>query len=267
MTVLMAIGGNMRLDGEIAREFLCRSGGVDARLVVIPAASSRISGGTEFLQAWQEMGLKNPPIILPVHERNHSFEAEHIETIQKATGIFFTGGNQLRLTTVLAGTPLQKAILELFHRGTVVAGTSAGAAVMGGMMITGGKTTTGARFGTAQFAAGLGFYEGLLFDQHFYQRNRIGRLIYAVTLHPHLLGVGLDEDTAVILVDGCMTVIGKRVVTIIDGQDIMETNIDQVSSGAWFGVSQLRLHQLTDGCQFDIATRIATIQRQPLQPD
>ena len=134
-------------------------------------------------------------------------------------------------------------------------------------MITGGKTSTGARFGTAQFGAGLGFYENLLFDQHFYQRNRIGRLIYAVTLHPHLLGVGLDEDTAAILVDDRMTVIGKRVVTIIDGQDIMETNIDQVNSGAWFGVSQLRLHQLTDGCQFDINTRIATIQRQPLQPD
>ncbi len=267
MTVLMAIGGNMRLDGEIAREFVRRSGGSDARLVVIPAASSRSNGGTEFIQVWHDMGLKVPPVMLPVHERADSFETQHIGTIQQATGIFFTGGNQLRLTTVLAGTPLQEAILDVFRQGTVVAGTSAGAGVMGRIMISGGKTSTGARFGTAQFAEGLGFYESLLFDQHFYQRNRIGRLIYAVTLHPHLLGVGLDEDTAAILVDGRMTVIGKRVVTIIDGQDIMETNIDQVKIGAWFGVSRLRLHQLTDGCQFDIASRVATIQRLPLQPD
>jgi cyanophycinase len=267
MTVLMAIGGNMRLDGEIVREFFRRSGGSDARLVIIPSASSRLNGGAEFIQTWQDMGLNTPPLILPVHERVHSFESQHIAAIQQASGIFFTGGNQLRLTTVLAGTPLQKAIADVFRQGTVVAGTSAGAAVMGRIMISGGKTSTGARFGTAQFAEGFGFYENLLFDQHFYQRNRIGRLIYAVTLHPHLIGVGLDEDTAALLVDGCMTVIGKRVVTIIDGQDIMETNIDQVSSGAWFGVSQLRLHQLTEGCQFDIATRVASIHRQPLQPD
>ncbi len=267
MTVLMAVGGNMRLNGEIAREFLRRSGGPEARLVVIPAASSRLNGGLEFIEAWQEIGLNNQPVILPVHERVQSFDARHIDAIREATGIFFIGGNQLRLTTVLAGTPLQKAILEAFRQGTVVAGTSAGAAVMGRMMISIGKTSTGARFGTAQFAEGLGFYESLLFDQHFYQRNRIGRLIYAVTLHPHILGVGLDEDTAAILEKDRMTVIGKRAVTIIDGQDIVETNIDQVSSGAWFGVSRLRLHQLTDGCQFDITTRLATIQRQPLQAD
>ncbi len=264
MAVLMAIGGNMRLDGEIAKEFFRLCGGADAHLVVIPAATSRLNGGTEFIQAWQELGINDPPTILPVHERLQSFEDENIQAVKRASGIFFTGGNQLRLTTVLAGTPLLKAILEVFQQGTVVAGTSAGAAVMGRMMISGGKTSTGARFGTAQFAEGLGFYESILFDQHFYQRNRIGRLIYAVTLHPHLLGVGLDENTAVILVNDRMTVIGKRAVTIIDGQDILETNIDQVSSGAWFGVSQLRLHQLTDGCQFDIRTRTAMIQRQPL---
>jgi cyanophycinase len=267
MSVLMAIGGNMQLNGPIAWDFYQRCGGADARLVIIPAASSRINGGSEYLQAFKDLGLHEPPVLLPVRERLDSFNNGNLLPIQQASGIFFTGGNQLRLMTVLAGTPMMDCLFEAFQRGTIVAGTSAGAAVMGRVMISSGKTGSGARSGTAQFAEGLGFADNVLFDQHFYQRNRIGRLVYAITIHPQLLGIGIDEDTAALIEDERLTVIGKRVVTIIDGADIMESNIDQVSNGAWFGVSSLRLHQLTAGCEFNLKTRKALIKRNPLQND
>lgn len=267
MSVLMAIGGNMRLDGSISHEFFERCGGPEARLVILPTASSRQDGGKEFADAWQAMGVRCAPVVLPIRDRGQAFQPDHFHALRQASGIFFTGGNQLRLSTVLSGSPLLLEIRAAFQAGVVLAGTSAGAAVMGRIMISGGTMSSGARFGSAHFAEGFGFYEDLLFDQHFYQRHRMGRLIYGITLHPRLLGVGLDEDTGTILSDQKLTVIGKRAVTIIDGQGIVETNIDQVSSGNWFSVSGLRVHQLTNGCQFDLQTRSATIFRQPMQPE
>lgn len=267
MTVLMAIGGNLQLNGSIMASFVQRSGGAEARLVIFPTASARQSGGTEYLNALQELGLKYPPIILPVRERMQAFDTNHLDPLKQASGIFFTGGDQLRLTTVLAGTPLLEGVRAAFRGGAVVAGTSAGAAMMGRMMISGGRSGSGARSGAAQFTEALGFIDNILFDQHFHQRNRIGRLIYAISIHPHLLGIGLDEDTATVIEDDHLTVIGNRTVTILDGREITESNVDQVSNGAWVSVSCLRLHQLTQGCQFDLNKRTATIYRKPLQPD
>jgi len=267
MTVLMAIGGNMQLTGRIMQEFYQRSGGAQARVIIFPTASSRISGGEEYHNALQELGICVPPEILPVRERSQAYAAALQEQVKNASGIFFTGGDQVRLTMVLAGTPLLAAVWTAFERGVVVAGTSAGAAMMGQMMITGGRSGGGARGGSARLAEGFGFIRQVLIDQHFHQRNRLGRLMYAIALQPHLLGVGVDEDTAAVFENDEFQVIGTHAVSVLDGQDILESNIDQAATGKWLSISALRFHQLAPGCHFNLNTRTAVINRSPLEAD
>ncbi len=149
----------------------------------------------------------------------------------------------------------------------VVAGTSAGAAAFGKVMIFKGRSGPAARAGTAQFGEGFGFVDQVIFDQHFHQRNRLGRLIFGVTVHPGSIGVGIDENTAVVIEGDVFTVIGKNAVTVIDGRTITESNIDQVKNGDLYAVSHLRLTQLTAGSRYDLASRSAMIQRTPLQSE
>jgi cyanophycinase len=267
MTVLMAIGGNMQLTGSIMQEFYQRSGGPAARVVIFPTASSRISGGEEYHRALLEMGIRAAPEILPVRERSQAYDTVLQEQVKIASGIFFAGGDQVRLTTVLAGTPLLATVRAAFERGVVVAGTSAGAAMMGQMMITGGRSGGGARGGSARLAEGFGFVSRVLIDQHFHQRNRLGRLMFAIALQPHLLGVGVDEDTAAVFENDQFQVIGSHAVTVLDGQDMLESTIDQAGTGAWLSISALRFHQLAPGCRFNLNTRTAVINRSPLEAD
>jgi cyanophycinase len=264
MTVLIAIGGNLKMDGSIMDQILQRSGGENARLVVFPTASNRLNGGEEYIEAWQKMRLGTSAVLLPVRERAQAFESQYIDAVQNATCIFFAGGDQIRITTVFAGTPLVEAVRNVYERGTVVVGTSAGAAMLGRVMITGGRSGSGARAGMAQFAEGLDFEKRILFDQHFHQRSRIGRFMFALAIHPHLIGVGIDEDTAAIISGDCLEVIGSQTVTILDGQGLRESNIDQISGTDWLSFSHLRIHQLTTGCRFDLQTRTAQIYRKPL---
>ncbi len=267
MTVLMAIGGNVQLTGAVMTEFYQRSGGAEAQIVVFPTASNRMHGGNEYEQALNELGIRTPATVLPVRERLQAFDRTLQEQVLSASGIFFVGGDQVRLSMVLAGTPLLKAVHTAFENGAVLAGTSAGAAMMGQMMITSGRSGSGARGGAAQLAEGFGFTRDVLIDQHFHQRNRLGRLLFAISLHPHLLGLGVDEDTAAVFVGDQIHVIGTHAVTIVDGQDLVESNMDQTASGAWLSFSSVRLHQLAAGCQFNVGTRTAVIYRNPLLPD
>lgn len=258
---IMAIGGNIRLDGPILETFYQLSGGPDAHIAILPTASDRPESGTEFARRLDELGLRpaRSAWVLPVHARQDASVPEFIECIREATGIFITGGNQVRLAAVLGGTALHRELLAAHQRGVVIAGSSAGSAALGAMMITIGRGGLYARQRMAQFAPGLGIIANVIFDQHFRQRKRLGRLIYAVASNPGFLGIGIDEDTAAVLQGERLSVLGSSAVTIVDGSAITESDVAEAASSQVIAISGVRLHVLTHGCTFDLSTRSARI--------
>ena len=174
----------------------------------------------------------------------------------ESTGIFFTGGDQLRITSILGGTRFFTSLHEAYKNGTVIAGTSAGASAMSGTMIIQGNDNDPARKCTLKMAPGLGLLEGALIDQHFHQRGRIGRLLCGVAENPHILGIGLDEDTAVrVYPDAHIEVIGSNSVTIIDGRNIKSSNVSELKPDENLAIANVTLHVLPAGYGFDMADR------------
>lgn len=257
---LMAIGGAMNLKKPlILQEFYRRAGERQANLVILPTASSNPDAGRELAEIFGSLGLQQPAQILPLRERSDAFRPEFGVAIRQATGIFFTGGNQVRLSVSLGGTLLAEALHAAFSQGAVIAGTSAGAAILSAVMLAFGKGGPTPRQGIAQFILGLGFTDRVIFDQHFRQRDRLGRLLYAVSNNPGLLGVGVDENTAAILEKDTLYVVGENAVTIVDGQGIQATDVAEITGRKPIAVSGILLHILTHGCQFDLNTRQALI--------
>jgi cyanophycinase len=187
--------------------------------------------------------------------RQEANDEDFTEVLADATGVFLTGGNQLRLSSVVAGTVLGRAIAAANHRGAVVAGTSAGASAASTHMMAFGASGETPKNRMAQMAAGLGLLQNVIIDQHFEQRTRIGRMIAVVAQSPSLLGIGVDEDTAAIVyADQTMEVIGRGVVTIVDGSD-MVTNSYIAKGYKPMLVSGVVLHSLPAGARFDMAAR------------
>lgn len=181
---------------------------------------------------------------------------ETLELIREVTAIFFTGGDQGRIVTMLGGTELARTIRRAHRNGAVVAGTSAGASVLCDHMIAQGRKGYAPRRELVMLAPGLGLSRKLVIDQHFAQRHRIGRLFSAVAMNPFLIGVGIDEDTAIVLkADKKMDVIGRGTVTVIDGSKIQHTDIHEVSRAQPAALLGLSVHVLTAGCGYDIDHR------------
>jgi cyanophycinase len=261
MTTLMAIGG--AVDDEesaIFAEFVRRAGGSKARIVILPQASSLKGTGKEYARVFQHLSPKSTPVALEFRERKLADKKQHLDSLRKATGIFIAGGTQMRLTSLFGGTDFEQELLAAFRRGAVVAGTSAGTAVMSKVMIAYGKGGATPREGLARFSPGLGFTDKIIFDQHFRQRDRLGRLAYAISMHPGLLGVGVDENTCAIVEDDQrISVCGKNAVTIVDGKDMVSSNVAEAEGSRPVAVSGLKIHVLTEGCSFDVKKREATI--------
>jgi cyanophycinase len=256
---LMAIGGALSLEGDVLRSFLERSGGRAARVVILPTASGLPAAGEEYRAALKNLGMRQEAQILPVRQRTDASRPEIVEAVRSATGIFITGGNQVRLTVFLSGTPVHHALLEGYRTGVMVAGTSAGAAALAELMIAYGKNGNQPRQGQAQLLPGLGFLPGILFDQHFRQRARLGRLMMAMAANPALLGIGVDEDTAALIVGNLLKVVGRNAVTILDGAEMLSSNISEAPLRSLIALSGIRYHLLTAGCTFDLAQRAAQI--------
>ena len=172
-----------------------------------------------------------------------------------AKTIFFTGGDQLRITTKLGGTPIADAIFAIYKNGGTVAGTSAGASVMGKTMLVGGENTESHKVGNWMMAPGLGFVEEMLVDQHFAQRGRIGRLLGAVALNPGILGIGIDEDTAIVIEGDSFKVIGSNAVYVVDGHNVSYTNICEAAADRTMSMHDVRLHILAEKETFHIHER------------
>jgi cyanophycinase len=263
MTTLMAIGGAVDFEEPIIfEEFIKRAGGSKATIVVLPQASSLAETGDEYSKTFHNLGLKKKPVALEFRDRADADKKSHLDALRKATGIFIAGGTQMRLTSLMGGTRFEAELLAAYERGAVIAGTSAGTAVQSKIMVAYGRGGATPREKIAQFSPGFGFTHRIIFDQHFRQRDRLGRLAYAISMHPGALGVGVDENTAAIVEDDLkITVCGKSAITIVDGKNMKATNVAEVTNSRPVAVSGLVIHVLTAGCSFDMRSRTAVIPR------
>jgi len=257
---LLVIGGAEDKLGKrtVLREFIERAGGVDARIAIVPTASSL---GPEIIEVYSalftRLGAGEVYGVRP-EDRSQASDMAVVHEVERATGIFMTGGNQLKLSTVIAGTAFGRAIVDARHRGVTIAGTSAGASIQSSHMVAFGPGGSTPKQRMTQVAAGLGLVENCVIDQHFAQRNRYGRLLMIVSQSPQLLGMGVDEDTAAIIsrIDGSdiLRVVGRGSVTLMDGTH-MVTNSHEAREHRPILASGVVLHVLPAGSVFDLTAR------------
>lgn len=253
---LMAIGGaEDKLDDKvILSAFAHLAGGKKARIAIVPTASSIESAGIRYKAIFLGMGVEQAELVY-ISDRYGANMEESVRELEQATGIFLTGGNQVRLSVMMGGTRFQDAVKKRHEEGAVVAGTSAGASILSAHMVAGGARGAVPKQRMAQMVAGFGLINNVIIDQHFRQRDRIGRLLALVATNPGLLGIGVDEDTAAIFhSDSTVEVIGRHSVTIVDGSE-MFSDIFQVKGHGEVTVSNAKLHVLPAGRKFNLDTR------------
>lgn len=256
---LVIIGGAEDKEGErvILKRFLAEAGGDDAQLVVLTSATQEPeTAGATYQAVFGELGAGSIT-ALDVASRAAANEREVVNALRKATGVFFTGGDQLRVSSIIGGTPVARALAECYRRGVVIAGTSAGASAMSEVMIVGGPGEEAPKRGLLHLAPGLGLLREVVVDQHFAQRGRIGRLLAAVAQHPGVLGLGLDEDTAVFVApDATLEVVGSGAATMVDGQHLHFTNVSEQAPTEPLALAGVMLHVLPQGYRFDLKNRL-----------
>jgi cyanophycinase len=254
---VMLIGGaeDKVRDMVILSRLATFAGGSDGHVVVVATASSLGEVANErYRELFGGLGVGRVTGLRP-EERSEAEDPELAAALNDATAVFLTGGNQLRLSSVVAGTRLADAIHRAHDRGAVLAGTSAGASAMAAHMMAFGRAGETPKQRMAQLAAGLGILQGVVIDQHFEQRGRFGRLLAVVAQSPSLLGIGLDEDTsAIVYADRSMEVVGKGAVTVIDGSRV-QTDAHQAKGHRPIMVSGAVVHSLPGGAWFDLRGR------------
>jgi cyanophycinase len=262
---VMVIGGaeDKLRDKVVLSRFVHLAGGPQGHIAVLSTASSLGDIATElYRETFGRLGVMRVTGLRP-ETREQANDPLLAEMLKDVTGIFLTGGNQLKLSAVIGGTKLGEAILDAHARGVVVAGTSAGASAAATHMMAFGSSGATPKHRMAQVAVGLGLLVNVVIDQHFEQRTRLGRLLAMVAQSPSLIGIGLDEDTAALFYpDDTLEVIGRGSVTIIDGSEIM-TDAHQTVGHKPMMVSGIRLHTLPAGYRFDLAQRRLLIDREP----
>ena len=242
----------------ILKHFVALSGGTDARIAVIPTASSL---GREVVEVYDALftkyGAARVDAVRP-ETRDEAHDQVLVKVLDEASGVFMTGGNQLKLSGAICGTPVGDAIWRAHERGAVIAGTSAGASIQSSHMVAFGVGGSTPKQRMTQVAAGLGLVDTTVIDQHFDQRNRYGRLLMIVAQSPQLLGIGVDEDTCGLVedIDGeaVMRVMGRGAVTVFDGAR-MVTNAHEAKRSAPMLASGVLFHVLPEGAAFNLDTR------------
>jgi cyanophycinase len=268
---LMAIGGAEDKLGKrtVLKTFVESAGGANAKIAVIPTASSLGPEVVEVYEAlFRRLGAREVVAARP-ETRDEANDPSVVARLDDVTGIFMTGGNQLKLSAVVTGTDLGEAIRAAHIRGATVAGTSAGASIQSSHMVAFGPGGAIPKQRMTQLAAGLGLVRDCVIDQHFGQRNRYGRLLMLVAQSPGLLGIGIDEDTAAVITeeDGSETlrVIGRGVVTILDGRNVI-SNAHEARHTAPLLASGVVLHVLPAGSVFNLTEKSLIRQTMVVDP-
>ena len=253
---LVLIGGGDK-PPEVMRKFIELAGGKDAPIVVIPTASSEPDAASYYEKLFrEEYGCTNA-VSLDIRKKADAGRADWAALARKARGIFFGGGDQIRITNALLGTPVGDAIAAAFADGAVVGGTSAGTACQSEVMLTGEGDFSQVRTRSVETWKGLGFLPaGVVVDQHFIRRQRENRLLSVILENPDLLGVGVDEETAIwVRPDGTFQVLGKSGVLVFDAKGAPVSHHPRDSGQDLLGVHDLKLHLLLPGETYDLLTR------------
>jgi cyanophycinase len=255
---LVIIGGAEDKYGEsrILEEVVEMIGGEDARVGIFTTATQHPEEvGEDYRDVFLRLGVRETEIF-NINTRDEANLEENVHRIGDVDGFFFTGGDQLRITSILGGTKVSEALHHSFNRGTAVIGTSAGASVMSSTMIVEGNDNDAARKCTLKMAPGLSFLDGVIIDQHFDQRGRLGRLMCGVAENPGILGIGIDEDTAIrVYPEEYFEVLGNNAVTVIDGRSIKSTNVSELNPDEILAITNASLHILSKGYGFDFRKR------------
>jgi cyanophycinase len=260
---LLIIGGAEDKEGDckILREFLRCAGGTKARIVVMTAATS-LPGevGDNYIRVFDRLGAEDVRVV-DTQKPEDADNPDYLEAIEQATGIFFTGGEQARIISCLKDTKLDTAMHKRYSEGAIIGGTSAGAAMMPDMMIIEGDSETHPRVDVVAMGPGMGFLPGIVIDQHFAQRGRLGRLVAALLLQPAVLGFGIDENTAILVSADEFEVIGQGAVTVIDESEKLHDNMEGLLKDEALAICGVKLHILPHGYRFNLKTRQPVLDR------
>ena len=253
---LVIIGGAEDRDGEclVLREFLRLAGGMKAHIAVMTAATRMPKEvGDDYIRIFERLGAASVETVHTEHPEDSERE-DNIEVVKHATGIFFTGGDQSRIVDFIQGTPLDKVLHQRHAEGAVIGGTSAGAAMMPDVMILGGASVSHPSMDAVSMGPGMGFLPGIVIDQHFAQRGRLGRLLAALLSQPALLGLGIDEDTAIVVHGDEVEVIGQGAITVVDESTATHNNLKGLLKDEAIALCGVNLHILPKGYRFNIRT-------------
>jgi len=218
--------------------------------------------GEEYIKAFGQLNVTHVN-VLHIKSREDAANKEYLERIRKADVVMFSGGDQLRLTAIFGGTEFLQILKKRYlHENFVIAGTSAGAAAASTHMIYRGQSNEALIKGEVQITAGLGFVDSVIVDTHFVQRGRIGRLMYAVATNPGILGIGLGEDAGLLITEGnCMEAIGSGLIILVDGRNIVATNIYDVEIGSPVSIENLKVHVMSIFDKYDLAQHRLLIKK------
>lgn len=255
---LIIIGGAEDKENrcEILNKVVEMSGGTQSKIVIMTTATEHPDEvGNLYRGIFKKIGVQNVEAV-NINLRRDASDDEYVRLINECSCIFFTGGDQLRITSLLGGTAAYEALHDAYSRGALIVGTSAGASAMSSNMIVEGVDDDAPKYCTLKMAPGLGILNEVIIDQHFAQRGRIGRLLVAVAQNPYMLGVGIDEDTAIIVKGDAFNVIGSQTVTVVDGMHLSYSNVSELKPEEPLALTDIKLHILPKGYGFNLTSRI-----------
>jgi cyanophycinase len=266
---LIIIGGaeDKKNDKTILKEFVRMAGGDKAHIVVMTVATELPAEvGDEYLRVFRSILEGNATVeSLHIASRGEANDPELLAKIDKATGVYFTGGDQFRISRIIGGTKTDILLHDRYESGLILGGTSAGASMMSSIMIIQGPAETTAKRGMTRLGAGLEFLPGVIIDQHFAQRGRINRLLAAIAQYPHHLGIGIDENTAIIVEGTRCRVVGQGSITVLDAGDVCDGISDKLEADENLTICDVRLHLLSSGHGYDLRNRTPIYE--PLQDE
>jgi len=259
---LIIIGGaeDKTTDKKILKDVFRLSGGDSSEISIITTATNYPAEvGDEYKRLFSNLGTDKIHVI-NINRREDANDELALEPLIKSDCIFFVGGDQLRISSILGNTKAHEIVMEAYRQGKVIAGTSAGASMMSQIMVVEGEDDEAPRKCTLKMAPGMGLLNGAIIDQHFNQRGRLGRLLTAVAQNPIILGIGIDEDTAIVVENGeKFSVIGSGVATVVDGKDILFTNVSEQHPDDPLAITNVKIHILPEKYGFNIKEKVAIL--------